>query len=218
MLGGDHHRVEADHPAPLVLHRHLGFPVGPEPGQLAVLPDLGELAGQGVGVVDGRRHQLRRLPAGIAEHQALVPGPARVHAHGDVGALPVNGHHHRAGGVVETLVVVVVADVAHHVPRQLGHRDVGVRRDLARHQHQPRGQQGLAGHAAAGVILQGRIQNRIGNLVGHLVRMAFRDAFRGEEALVHVHARSSKEGGWVRGGRRGSCRRTGACVPGCRRG
>ena len=114
----------------------------------------------------------------------MVAGAAGVHAHGDIGALLVDGHHHRACVVVEALDVMVVADVLDHIPHQLGDGDVGVGGDLTRHQHQARGQQRLAGHTAAGIILQGRVQHGVGDLIRHLVGMAFGDALRGEQMLV----------------------------------
>jgi hypothetical protein len=181
MLGGYHHRVDAPYLVAVEFHGHLGLAIGPEPGQLAVLADLRQPAGEQVAEMDGSRHQLRRVAAGVAEHQALVAGATGVHAHGDVGTLLVDGHHHGAGVVVEALDVVVVADVLDHVAHQRGHGDVGLGGDLARHQHQPGGEEGLAGHAAAGVILQGGIKHRVGDLIRHLVRMALRDALGCEQ-------------------------------------
>ena len=181
VLGGDDHRVDAPHLVAVEFDGDLGLPVRAQPGQLAVLADLGQLPGQQVAEVDGGGHQLRGVAAGVAEHQALVARAARVHTHGDVGALLVDGHHHRAGGVVETLDVVVVADVLDHLPNQRGHGDVGLGGDLARHQHESGGQERLAGHAAAGIVLQGRVQHGIGNLVRHLVGVPFGDTLGCEQ-------------------------------------
>src|SRR6476646_8510511 len=46
---------------------------------------------------DRERHELVGLVAGVAEHQALVAGAARVHAHRDVRRLAVDGREHGAG-------------------------------------------------------------------------------------------------------------------------
>ena len=69
-------------------------------------------AGDGVRVLDGRRHELRRLVAGVAEHHALVAGAARVDALADVGRLLVDRDQHAAGVAVEAHLAVGVADVA----------------------------------------------------------------------------------------------------------
>ena len=157
------------------------FPVRTQPGQLAVLADFGQLPCQEVSEVDGGGHQFRGVAAGITEHQPLIARPAGVHTHGDVGALLVDGHHHRAGGVVESLDVVVIADVLDHIPHQRRHGNVGLGGDLARHQHESGGQERLAGHAAAGIILQGRIQHGIRDLVRHLVGVPFGDTLGCEQ-------------------------------------
>ena len=155
VLGGDHHRVDPGHLLAVELHGDLGFAVGPQPGDLAVLAHFGQLAGQGVGEVQGGGHELRGLGGGVAEHQALVAGAAGVHAHGDVRALLVQGHHHRAGVAVKALGAMVIADAAHRLPGQLGHRDVAVGGDLPGHDDQPGGHQGFAGHPAVGVAGEG---------------------------------------------------------------
>ena len=87
--------VAADRLAVLVAQRDLALGVGPEAAARApewrasasALEDL-------VGVVDRRRHQLGRLVAGVAEHDALVAGAlvlvaGGIDALGDVGRLAV---------------------------------------------------------------------------------------------------------------------------------
>ena len=69
-----------------------------------------KLAAQLVRQHDRQRHQLRGLVAGVAEHQALVAGAARVHAHGDIGRLRLDRVQHAAGLAVEAEGRVGVAD------------------------------------------------------------------------------------------------------------
>jgi hypothetical protein len=181
VLGGNDHRVDPYHLVPVVLHAHLALAVRAQPIEGAVLPDLRQAPGEGVGVLDRSRHEFGRLPAGIAEHQPLIPGAARVHAHGDIRALLVEGDHDRAGIAVEALAAVVVADCVHHAAHQLGHGDVGLRGDFPGHDHQAGGDQGFAGHAAGGVVLEGRVQNRVADLVRDFVRVTLGHAFGGEQ-------------------------------------
>jgi hypothetical protein len=139
----------------------------------------------------GRRHQLGRLIAGVAEHQALVAGAGVevvvggvVHALGDVVALLVVGDEHRAALVVDAVLGVVVADALDGVARDLDVVDVGIRRDLAGENHQTGVAQRLGGHAAARVLLEDRVQDGVRDLVGHLVGVSFRDRFGREEKVV----------------------------------
>ena len=72
MLGGDHHGVDVVRLAVDVAHGDLRLGVGPQPRQPPVAAQLRLALHQAVRVVDRHRHQLRRLVAGEAEHQALV--------------------------------------------------------------------------------------------------------------------------------------------------
>ena len=101
------------------------LPSGPEVVEDLLLAHLGEAAGELVGEHDRQRHQLFGLVAGVAEHQALVARPARVHAHGDVGGLLVDGGDDRAGLVVEA---VLGAGVAHALDGLAHDRRAGRRR------------------------------------------------------------------------------------------
>ena len=74
MLGRDDDRLDADRLAVMVLDGDLALGVRPELGRVAGLPRLAHHLEDAVGVEDRRRHQLRRLAAGIAEHDALVAG------------------------------------------------------------------------------------------------------------------------------------------------
>ena len=92
MLVRDDDLGDAGRLAVLVAHGHLALGVGPEHGLLAGVPRLRDQAQDLVAVVDRRRHQLGRVLAGVAEHDALVAGAfilvaAAVDALGDVGRL-----------------------------------------------------------------------------------------------------------------------------------
>ena len=63
--------------------------------------------------------------------------------------------------------------------------DVGRRGDFAGDDDQAGGDQGLAGHAALGILVQDGVEDGVGNLVGNLVGMTLGDRLRGkEETLV----------------------------------
>ena len=61
-----------------VFDSHLALAVRAKPGQVAVLAQLCEPAGELVGQVDGQGHQFGRLIAGTAEHHALVAGADQI--------------------------------------------------------------------------------------------------------------------------------------------
>ena len=115
MLRADHDRVDPHGPVAVVFDRDLALAVGPQPIDLALLPHARQPVENAVGQGDRQRHQLGRLVAGIAEHQALVAGPVAIDAHRDVRALAVQLHIDLAGLGVEADVVVRVADGRDHV-------------------------------------------------------------------------------------------------------
>ena len=73
VLARDHDRVEADGLVAVVLDRHLGLAVGPQIRHDAALAHRGEPLGQPVRQPDRHGHELRRVVASEAEHEALVP-------------------------------------------------------------------------------------------------------------------------------------------------
>ena len=145
-------------------------------------------------VVDRRRHQLGRLVAGVAEHQALVAGTGvemvvagLVDALGDVVGLLVVADHDGTALVVDAVVGVVVADALDGVARDLDVVDVRVGRDLAGQHHEAGVAQRLGGDARARILREDRVQDGVGDLVRDLVGMAFRDGLGGEEE-IGIHA------------------------------
>ena len=183
----------------VVLDGDLGLAVGAEVLQRAVLAYGGELLGEALGDHDRQRHQLRRVVTGVAEHQPLVAGALlveRVHgagpalvpgvdALGDVERLPADGHLHAAAVAVEALVGAVVADLEDLLAHQLGHGGVGGGADLARHDHEPGGEQRLDRDATAGVVLDQVVEDGVADLVGDLVGVSLGHGFRGEQASSH---------------------------------
>ena len=182
------------------------FPSGPQVVEDLVLAHLAQALRQLVREHDGQRHQLFRLVAGVAEHQALVARAPRVHAHGDVGRLLVDGGDHAAGLVVEAVLGAGVADALDGVAHDRGQVRVGLGRDLAGDEGEAGGDHRLAGHPAVGVLGQDRVQDGVRDLVGDLVGVAFGHRLRSEEMpAVLSHPVSS--------GRRCSKVRPGEAIP-----
>ena len=191
VLGGEDDRLHLGGFAVDVAHRHLRLGVGPQPGKPAVLAHFGLALHEAVGVVDGQRHEHRGFRAGVAEHEALVAGAlveriveSLAHALGDVGRLAVDGGEDGAGLVVEADVGIIVADAADDVLRDLAVVGVRLGGDLAGDDHQPGGDEGLAGDAPVGVFAEDDVEHAVGDLVGDLVRVPFRDGFGGEEVFL----------------------------------
>jgi len=131
--------------------------------------------------LDGERHQLFGLGAGVAKHQALVAGAAGIDAHRDVGRLLVQGRDHGAGLVVEAVLGARVADVLDGVAHDRGEIGVGLARDLTGHEGEAGRDHGLAGHTARGILGEQRVQDGVRDLIGDLIRMPFGDGLRREE-------------------------------------
>ena len=74
MLGGKYDRGDFCGLAILVAHRHLALGIRAELAGIALTltARLGEKLQDAMRIVDRRRHEVRRLVAGIAEHDALV--------------------------------------------------------------------------------------------------------------------------------------------------
>ena len=189
----------------LVLHRHLALAVRAQIlHRAAVVPGgaarLGEAACQLVRQADRRRHQLRRLVAGEADHHALVAGADRVqlgvgeraggeavavldrgaHAHVDVRALLADRGDDAAGAVVEAVARIGVASLADRLAHDLGNIDPGGGGDLAGDEDQAGGRRRLAGHARQRVVTQHRVEHAVADLVAQLVGMPLGHALAGE--------------------------------------
>ena len=217
VLGREHHGVDPDRPVVgVVLDRDLGLAVRTQVGERPVLADLGQPLREPLGDHDRQRHQLGRVVAGVAEHQALVAGAALVEvvvggadprlvavvdALGDVERLAAEGDLHSAGGPVEALERGVVADVEDRRAHELGDRRVGVGPDLARDHDQTGGEQGLDRGPqvlAVGVVLHQVVEHGVADPVGDLVGVALGHRLRREETSVHARAHSLVRG-WEAG-------------------
>ena len=108
---------------------------------------------------DRQRHQLVGLGAGVAEHQPLVAGAARIDALRDVGRLFVDRRQHRAGLGVEPELGARVADVLDRLADDVLEIDVAAGRDFAGDDRQPGRDERFARDAAAGSCA--RIASRI---------------------------------------------------------
>ena len=148
VLRGNHHGVDTLGRAVDILHAHLALAIRTQEIQNARAPHLGKLPDQFVGQHDGQRHQFVGLVAGIAEHHALVAGAARIHAHGDVRRLRLDGVQHPAGIAVEAPQGIGVSDMLDGPPHYPRHIHVTSGGDLARHHADAGGHQHLASHAA----------------------------------------------------------------------
>jgi len=142
VLSGDDDGINGDRLVLLVVaNGHLALAVGTEEIHDALLAHIRQPLGQLVRQHDGRRHQLRRLVAGVAEHHALIArallvvgiDAMAIHPLGDVRRLALDGYQHSAGLPVEPHGRVLVPDALDHVAHDGGELDLGGGRDLARH-------------------------------------------------------------------------------------
>jgi hypothetical protein len=156
---------------------------------------LGHQQKDAVRILDRRRHQLRRLVAGVAEHDALVAGAlvlvvAGIDALGDVGRLLV--HIAVDLGGLEVEAPLHVADLADGFAGGLAHL-LGAGRVLFRHldlaqQHHPvGGGGGLDGNPALRLAADDQVDDGVRDLVAQLVGMAFRDRLGSEEVVLMRH-------------------------------
>ena len=184
-----HDLAHADRLAVLVLHGDLALGVRAQHLLLAGVTGFRDQPQDLVGVEDRRRHQVRRLVGGIAEHDALVAralflvgaGLQRIDALRDIGRLRMQQDFDVAGLPVEA--VLLVADVldrgAHHALDLLvgdrlraagfagDHHLVGGGERLAGGTDRPRIDAGFRAFA------EKQIDDLVGNPVADLVRMTF---------------------------------------------
>ena len=200
MLRRYHDRGRRNRLVLLVSERHLAFRIRAEQRLLAAVPRLRQRAQNVVRELDGRRHQLRGLVAGIAEHDSLVARAlvlvgAGIDPASDVGGLGVQMNLHI--GTVPVEAVLLVADVTNGLPDDLvdallvddglaAHQRVGTfvitsQADLAGEHDAVGRDQGLARNAGMRIGREKSIDNGVGDAVADLVGMAFRYGFAGEQ-------------------------------------
>jgi len=177
----------------VVFDSHLGLAVGPRPAQGSVTAFLTEPPGQAVGELDRRRHQLRGLVAGEAEHHSLVARAAGVDPLRDIRRLLVDADEHPTGLVIEPVLGTDVADVLDGPAHNPGDVDVGVGGDLAEDQRGAGGEGRLAGHPSQRILLEDGVEDGIADLIGDLVGMTFGHRLRGEQTPATVTHKGSSD-------------------------
>ena len=195
MLGGDHHARQAHRAVPVVADGDLRLAVGAQARHDALLAHGCQSLGQAVGQVDRQRHELGRVRAGVAEHEALVPRPLEVerveppgapgsiaahlerlvHTRRDVRGLLADRDRHAAGGAVKADLGGRVADRHDLGAHDLGDLDVGVGGDLPGDVDEPRGHHRLDGHVGDRVLSEDGIENGVRDAVADLVGVPLGD-------------------------------------------
>ena len=190
VLGRDDDRVDAHGAAAVVLDGHLRLAVRPQVVEHAVAARARQPLHELVRQHDRQRHQLVGFRAGVAEHQALVAGAARVDALRDVGRLLVDRRQHGAGLGVEAELGARVADVPDRLADDLREIDVAAGGDFAGDDGEAGRDERLAGDAADGILREDGVEDGIGNLVGDLVGVPLGHRLRREQvAAVAAHGR-----------------------------
>ena len=195
MLGREHDSVKARRLSVLiVLDRDLALAVRAEIREFLCLSELCQLAAELVREANRIRHELLRLPAGIAEHEALIARALVqiplllalallervVHALRDVRRLLVECGQHGAGIAVKAVLASRIADFPDGVAHQLLIVNPRRCRNFS-HQHNEAGRRrGLAGHAALRILGEQCVQNRVRNLVANFIRMSLSHGLRSE--------------------------------------
>ena len=195
VLGGNDHGINRDRLVLLVVaNRHLALAVGTEEIHDALLAHIRQPLGQLVRQHDGRRHQLGRFVAGVAEHHALVAralfvvgvDAAAVHPLRDVRRLALDGHQHAAGLPVEPHGRILVADALDYVAYDGGKLDLGSGGDLAGYHNEAGLGEGLAGHSTGLVFADDGVEHAVRHLVAQLIGMAFGNTLGREQILRHA--------------------------------
>ena len=196
VLGRDDDRGRLGRLAVLEAQRDLALGVGLEERRRAGVAVRRHLGQDLVAVVERRRHQVGRLVAGEAEHDALVAGAfvlvlAGIDALRDVRRLRVEVVGEIEPVPVEALLLIADAldDAADRFLDLLA--DAGrpiavlvhdpVAADFAGKDDAVGRRHRLAGDARFRVLRQEQVDDRVGNLVGDLVGMAFGNGFGGEQ-------------------------------------
>ena len=204
MLGREHQARHLDRLAVGIAQRQLRLGVRPEPRLGAALAHLGQAAQDGVGVVDRRGHQLRRLVDGVAEHDALVAralflAVAGVDALGDVRGLAVDVVVDLQGLPVEALLLV--ADVAHALAHDV--LDAGRARRSGPRTSPPTTTRSVVAKVsqatrASGSLGQEGVEHGVGDPVADLVGMPFGHRLGGEDIVAAIAHPAPRSDSWRR--------------------
>ena len=207
VLGGHHDRVDAHRAVVVVGERDLCLAVGAKTLNDPLLAHVGEALGEAVGEPDRCGHEIGRVGARVAEHDALVAGPQAIpgvraartaHFEGlvdaacNVGALTVEGYRDSARSPVKAHARGVVADGEDLPAYDFGNLHVGLGRDLTGDVNEAGRSHCFDGDARTGVHLEQSVQDRIGDAVAHLIGVAFSDGLGREKLLTHRFRLSRK--------------------------
>ena len=173
-----------------VLQRHLAFRIRAELRRPAGVAGLGKRAQNRMRVIDRRRHQIRRVVAGKAEHHALVAGAfvlvaGSIYALSDVAGLVVD--EAADVGMLPVKILLLVANLADRLAGNLDQLLAGDRfwaAGLAGENDTVGRDQRLDAAACLRVSGQVGIDDRVGNPVADLVGVAFRHRLAGKYKIV----------------------------------
>ena len=190
MLSGQHHGVDTDDFAVVVLEGHLALRVRTQPRQGAVFAHFGLALHQTVRVGHRSRHQHVGFVGGVAKHQALIAGAlleriGTVNALIDIRGLFADGAQYCAGVGVKAHVRMNVADFAYGFAGDLFDIDPGAGGDFTADQHHAGFHVGFAGDARFRILFQDGVEDGIGDLIGDFIGMSFGDGFGREEVFSH---------------------------------
>ena len=179
VLIGDNDRMNTngDHMAVivLVLNGNLSLTVRTNPLKGSILTNIGKSLAKFRGEKVGQRHQLLRLVAGVAKHDALITSADLLHLLVDMHSLRnirrlvLDGHDHVAVIAIEALGIAVIANLSDRVTNHLLPFHLGSGCDLSEDHHHLPLSRGLAGYFSIGVLGQAGVKDGIGDLITQLV-------------------------------------------------
>ncbi len=177
VLGADHNGIDPDRFPVFVLHGHLGFAIRTQ----AVIfpPDLCQLAGKSVCIVNGSRHVFIRFTAGKPEHDALVSGTDYIPVDGIVNLRRLFIHYDL------DMIRLCIPDFADGIQRDCFIIELCAGIGLSIDQNKIIFDRCFHCHVGLRILGKGRIQNGIGNQIADLVRMTFGNTFTGKNVFRH---------------------------------
>ena len=184
VLSGNNYCVNAHGFRAIIFDRHLRFAVRTHEIQNSFASGFRQAQAKLVRGHDRKRHQFGRFVARIAEHQALIACPTRVHALADVRTLARQFDGHLAIVRSEAAVRIGVADSQYRFTDNLFHIGLGGGRNLARDPDVLVFYHRLASYPAAWIGGQHAVKNRVGNLIADFVGMPFGDRFGGKQIVA----------------------------------
>ena len=163
----------------VILHRYLALGIGTQIRNHTLLANCRQLLEQKMGKIQGKRHEIGGLVAGVTKHHSLVAstlslGLGTVNTAAYVATLLMKRREHAAGVAVKLVLALGVANLVNNITRHFHQVDIGLAGYLARDYHLTGCNQGLASHAAVGVVGKKMVEQCVADLVSHFVGMSFR--------------------------------------------